>query len=148
MFRIIILLLFISIDLAAQSSDTSKTGTFKVAKKSYYAVTPEGIVITVDQMPQFPGGEIALMQWIMSNVKVPDTLKNRGIQGTVYIQFTINENGKVKDVTLARGIPPLYNELNQIAIKVVQSMPDWTPAIFNENPLAVRYTLPIKFTLK
>lgn len=148
MYRIIVfLIVFVTSNVAAQSSDTSKAGTFKVTKQNYEVISSDSTLTTVDQMPQFPGGELLLMQWITENVKLPDSLRyyNIGISGTVYIQFIIDEIGNVNNATLLGGIGQPYNE---IALNAVRSMPQWEPAKKDGRDVAIRFVLPIKFTVK
>lgn len=96
------------------------------------------------QLPQFPGGENALMNWVASHLRYPVEAIENNEQGTVIVQFTINTDGTVSDVKAARTVTPA---LDQEAIRVVSEMPKWQPAMENGQPVAVSYALPVRFKL-
>ena len=98
----------------------------------------------VDQMPQFPGGEKAMMEFICKNVKYPQKAKDEGIQGRVFIQFVVEKDGSVGEVKLLRGIG---GGCDEEGIRVVKSMPKWTPGQQAGKAVRVLYTLPIFFKL-
>ena len=95
-------------------------------------------------MPEFPGGELALMRYLASSVKYPTIAEQNNIQGRVYIQFVINAKGEVTNVTILRGIHP---SLDKEAIRVVENMPNWKPGKQRNTPVRVSYTVPINFVL-
>ncbi|MFW6290067.1 MAG: TonB family protein, partial [Mariniphaga sp.] len=97
-------------------------------------------------MPEFPGGDEALRQYIADNINYPESARKNGIQGTAYVSFKVTKEGEVTDVRLARGVhPPLDRE----AIRVVESMPDWKPAMTNGKPVDLpSYTVPVNFKIE
>ena len=99
----------------------------------------------VEQMPVFPGGQQALMAFLANTIKYPEQAQKEGIQGRVIVQFIVNENGQVGDVTLARGVDA---SLDAEAIRVVKEMPKWTPGKMNGEDVAVKYTIPVNFALQ
>ena len=99
----------------------------------------------VDERPSFPGGDAALMQWLSSNIKYPVIAAENGIQGRVIVQFVISRTGVIRDAKVLRGVDPA---LDREAVRVVRSMPRWTPGKQNNTPVNVRYTLPITFRLQ
>ncbi|WP_297087237.1 energy transducer TonB [uncultured Draconibacterium sp.] len=99
----------------------------------------------VEIMPEFPGGDAALLSYLAHQVKYPAIAQENGIQGRVYISFVIDENGTVFNVTLARGVDA---SLNTEAIRVVESMPRWKPGRQGDKAVKVRYTVPINFILR
>lgn len=101
-------------------------------------------VTSVGEMPQFPGGDAALFDFLSKNLKYPEEAKEIGISGKVFVSFVVETDGSITEVTLVRGIGTLCDEE---AIRVVKSMPNWTPGKQNNVPVRVRYNLPIKFTL-
>ncbi len=103
------------------------------------------VFLIVEEMPEFPGGDVELRKYIATNVKYPEIAKENGISGRVYIQFVINSKGMVTDVKVARGVDPV---LDAEAIRVVQSMPAWKPGKQRGKPVKVSYTVPINFTLQ
>lgn len=98
----------------------------------------------VEVMPEFPGGKKALMQYLAENITYPAEAKKEGVQGRVFINFTIEKNGKVNDVKVLRGIGSACDEE---ALRVVRSLPDWKPGLQDGIPVRVFYNLPIKFAL-
>jgi len=98
----------------------------------------------VDQMPKFPGGETAMMEFIGKNVKYPQKAKDEGIQGRVFIQFVVEKDGSIGEVKLLRGIG---GGCDEEGIRVVKSMPKWTPGQKAGKAVRVYYTLPIFFKL-
>lgn len=105
------------------------------------------IFTIVEENPEFPGGEKALFEYLGKNTKFPAIAKDAGIQGIVYVQFVVMEDGKINPdmVEILRGVHPA---LDQEAIRVVKSMPAWSPGKQRGKPVRVYYKLPFRFTLK
>lgn len=99
----------------------------------------------VEVMPQFPGGQIAMLQYMMKNIKYPKQAMKEGIQGRVTVSFIVEKDGRVTNVRLLRSV---QSALDKEAIRVVKSMPKWTPGKQNGKPVRVRFNLPIMFKLK
>lgn len=100
--------------------------------------------VIVEDMPEFKGGEKALLKYISEHVVYPEIAKENDIQGTVYVKFVVNEKGKVTNVGLLRGVDPL---LDKEAIKVIESLPDWKPGKQSGKNVKVSMQVPIKFQL-
>jgi len=103
------------------------------------------VFFIVEEMPEFPGGEEALRRFIAQSVKYPVIAQENGIQGRVYVSFVVNTKGAVTDVKIARGVDP---NLDKEAIRVVKSMPAWTPGKQRGKAVKVSYTVPINFVLQ
>ena len=103
------------------------------------------LFMVVEVMPTFPGGNEALYAYIGEHLSYPEKSKREGIQGTVYIGFVIEKDGKVKDVEVARGVA---EDLDLAAMEVIKSMPDWNPGTQRGKAVRVAYKLPIKFSLQ
>ncbi|WP_314714470.1 energy transducer TonB [Segatella salivae] len=99
----------------------------------------------VEVMPQFPGGQIAMMKYIMENIKYPKQAMKEGIQGRVAVSFIVEKDGSISDVRPILSVHPL---LNKEAVRVVKSMPKWTPGKQNGKPVRVRFNVPVMFKLK
>lgn len=99
----------------------------------------------VEVMPQYPGGQIAMMKYIMENIKYPKQAMKEGIQGRVTVSFIVEKDGRVSNVRLLRSV---QSALDKEAIRVVKSMPKWTPGKHNGKPVRVRFNLPVMFKLK
>lgn len=99
----------------------------------------------VEDMPMFPGGELALRKWIADNVKYPVIAAENGIQGKVYVQFVVDKDGGISNARIARGVDP---SLDQEALRVVNNLPKWKPGMQRGKPVRVSYTVPINFQLQ
>ena len=96
----------------------------------------------VENMPEFPCGEVGLRKYIEENTVYPEAAKNKGLEGKVFINFAVSITGDVEDVKIARGVDPI---LDNEAIRVVQSMPKWEPATQRGKPVRATFTLPVAF---
>ena len=107
--------------------------------------TSNEVFIIVEQMPVFPGGEAALRKFLATEVKYPVIAQENGTQGRVYVKFVIAADGSVTNVEVARPFDP---NLDQEAVRVVKSMPKWTPGKQRGKAVKVSYTVPINFVLQ
>ena len=98
----------------------------------------------VEVMPQFPGGQIAMLQYIMKNMKYPEQAMKEGIQGRVAVRFIVEKDGSISDVKPILSVHPL---LNKEAVRVVESMPKWSPGKQKGKPVRVQLIVPIMFKL-
>jgi TonB family protein len=96
----------------------------------------------VDEMPEFPGGIQALIQYLTNTVKYPEESESKGEQGRVICTFVVEADGKVSNTMIAKGVTPA---LDKEAERVVRSMPNWTPGKLNGQNVRVKYTLPVTF---
>ena len=99
----------------------------------------------VEQMPVFPGGDQALMQYVIKEVKYPDDAKKAGIQGKVLVVFVVSKEGKVINPKIVRSVSP---SIDKEALRVVSSLPKWVPGKQKGKNVDVSYTIPINFALK
>jgi TonB family protein len=99
----------------------------------------------VDEMPEFPGGEMALLKYITNQTKYPEIARENGIQGKVYVAFIITKEGKVTEPSISRGVDPA---LDKEALRVIGSLPDWKPGKQGGQAVNVWYTVPITFGLQ
>jgi protein TonB len=97
-----------------------------------------------EQMPQYPGGEVELMNYIAKNLKYPESAIQNKIQGKVIIRFLITEKGEIEKVEVVR---PLYPACDQEAVRIVKSLSKFTPGKQNGKNTKVWYTIPIIFKL-
>ena len=105
---------------------------------------PDEVFVVVEEMPHFPGGDEALMQNIISNVRYPAEAKVKGIQGRVILRFCVTNQGKTSKIGVLRGVDP---SLDAEAIRVVKNLPDWQPGLQGGRPVNVWYALPVTFAL-
>ena len=99
----------------------------------------------VEQMPSYPGGMGALMQYLSSNIKYPAIAEENGIQGRVICTFVVERDGSITDVRIAKSVDP---SLDKEAMRVVSKMPRWIPGKQNGSAVRVKYTLPVTFRLQ
>ena len=105
----------------------------------------EEVFQSVEQMPQFPGGEVALMKFLQSHINYPPMAAENGVQGRVVVQFVVDKTGRVGEVIIARSVD---KDLDKEAVRVCKSLPKFTPGRQNGQPVSVWYTLPVTFKLQ
>jgi len=103
------------------------------------------VFVIVENKPEFPGGDAALMKYIAENIKYPVIAQENGIQGRVICQFVVNKDGSIVDITVVRSVDP---SLDKEAMRVIKSMPKWKPGKQRGKPVRVKFTLPIVFRLQ
>ena len=102
------------------------------------------VFFIVENMPEFPGGELAMRKYLAEHTQYPEIAKENGLSGKVFVQFVINQKGEIENVKIARGVDPA---LDKEAIRVVQSLPKWKPGSQRGKPVRVSFTVPINFQL-
>ncbi len=105
----------------------------------------ERVLDFVDQMPEFPGGEAALLSFISKTVKYPVVAQENGIQGRVFVRFVVNIDGSISNAMIVRGAD---EALDREALRVVSKMPRWSPGMQNGHTVRVSYNIPINFVLQ
>lgn len=104
-----------------------------------------GIISIAQEMPEFVGGQPALMKFIAKQAAADNQWVDMGLTGTVYVQFVVNTDGSISDVECVRTP---YEYLKKIAIKAVKAMPKWKPGKQNNEAARVRLVIPISFKTK
>jgi TonB family protein len=117
---------------------------WKLANKAKVDAIEEdaNVFFIVEEMPEFPGGDLALRRYISDNLNYPVDAAENGITGKVYVTFLINKDGNVSNASIARGVHP---SLDKEALRVVNSMPKWKPGKQRGKPVSVSYTIPVIF---
>ncbi len=131
-----------------ERSTMNYTGNEDSSVVVYEPAIPDGINREdgfMDIPPSFQGGEKQLYKYLQSNIVYPSFAKDKGIQGKVYVSFSVNMDGEIGDVKIARGT---HESLNEEAISVVSVMPRWNPGLTGGIPARCTFTLPINFTLR
>ena len=98
----------------------------------------------VEEMPSFPGGQTAMMQWFDKKLKYPIIAKENDVQGSVLCTFVIERDGSITDVRVVRGVDP---SLDKEAVRLLKAMPHWIPGKQNGLKVRVKCTLPVEFKL-
>ena len=114
---------------SSSSSSSSSTTIFEIA----------------EQMPKFPGGDTALMQYIASHVNYPTVAAENGVQGKVIVGFVVETDGSVSDVKILRSVDP---SLDKEAMRVIMSMPKWTPGKQDGKAVRVKMQCPVIFRMQ
>ena len=99
----------------------------------------------VERMPEFPGGEGALLAYLSKNIKYPAVAQENNIQGRVLVQFVVNKDGSIVDCRIVKS--SVDKSCDKEALRVVSSMPKWKPGQNNGKPVRVRFTVPVMFRL-
>ena len=129
--------------LPAGESDNGITVVGYGEQKS--ADTSGQVFAIVEKMPQFPGGEKAINEFISKTLQYPVIAQENGIQGKVVCSFIINQDGSVTDAEVISGVDP---SLDREALRIVSAMPKWTPGTQRGKAVRVKYTMPVTFTLQ
>jgi periplasmic protein TonB len=108
-----------------------------------FAQTDE-VYVKVDKMPEFPGGQVALVKYVSKNLKYPETARRNKISGKVMVSFIIDKGGNVTNATVVKGISP---DCDSEALRVVQHMPKWSPGQKDGQAVPVQFALPINFEM-
>ena len=102
------------------------------------------VFMVVENMPEFPGGDLGLMKYIQKKVKYPPIAKEYNITGKVYISFVVDKSGSVTNVKVVRGVD---KNLDAEAVRVIKSLPKYKPGKQRGKAVRVMFTVPINFTL-
>ncbi len=98
-----------------------------------------------EQMPEFPGGQNALMAWLQKNLEYPEEAKEQGIEGRVFVQFNVYSTGVCGNFTVLKSPSPI---LSNAALKTLKKMPKWTPGMQNGKAVNTVMRLPISYKLQ
>jgi len=129
--------------LLASCAAGKKTGTTKL--KAEQSLNDEEPFVVVDEMPVFPGGDSSLLAYIVKNTKYPETAKAKNIQGKVIVRFCVTKTGSVNRTSVIKGANP---ELDEEALRVVKTLPEFKPGKQGGKEVSVWYMVPVTFALK
>lgn len=136
-------------ELEIEDTEADETTVIDVAPVIETAAEEEEdeaqVFFIVEEMPEFPGGDLALRKYIANSIKYPVIAQENGIQGKVYVTFVVGKDGSVTNARIARGVDP---SLDKEALRVVNSLPKWKPGKQRGKPVNVSYTVPINFVLQ
>lgn len=141
------------VDLEQQEIASSEDSQNAVQQETFVAPavveeeeeSSQQIFTVVEEMPKFPGGDAELLKFIAKSIKYPVIAQENGIQGRVICSFVVNRDGTVVDAEVLRGVDP---SLDKEALRVISTMPKWTPGKQRGKPVRVKYTVPITFRLQ
>ena len=115
------------------------------AQKTVVAQKNQQVFDVVEQMPEYPGGIQALLDYLMESVKYPEDAEKQKIEGRVIAIFVVETDGSISNVEVVK---PVFPSLDAEAVRVLSGMPKWTPGKQSGKAVRVKYTLPINFQLK
>ncbi len=138
-------------EMNLKTQDASPSSVFVDIQECEECETEEAdtsqVFMVVEEMPKFPGGEEALFDYLRSNLQYPERCKENKIQGRVLITFVVNKDGNIVEPAVIKSAGPEGVELDVEALRVISSMPAWTPGKQKSEAVRVRYTVPISFRL-
>lgn len=115
---------------------------FETVHEAREEVDTAKIHMVVEEQPIFPGGYEAMKAFLDNNVSYPESAKKLGVKGTVYVTVIIGRDGRLSDIRTLRGIHPACDKE---AVRVITAMPNWIPGKQNNQPVKVRFYLPVRF---
>ena len=115
------------------------------AQKTVVSQSKQNVYDAVEQMPEFPGGMPAMIEYLQTNLKYPKDAIKQQVGGRVMVMFVVETDGSLSNVRVARKVFP---SLDAEAVRVVKSMPKWKPGKEKGRLVRVNYTLPVVFSIK
>ena len=115
------------------------------AQKTVVAQKNQQVFDVVEKMPEYPGGQAALFEYLSKNVKYPADAEKQKIEGRVLVTFVVNTDGSITDIEVVKKAFP---SLDAEAVRVISGMPKWTPGEQKGQKVRVKYTVPLNFRLK
>ena len=115
------------------------------AQKTVVSQSKQNVYDMVEQMPEFPGGMPAMIDFLQANLKYPEDAIKQNVGGRVLVMFVVEPDGSLSNVEVARKVFP---SLDAEAIRVVKTMPKWKPGKEKGKPVRVNFTLPVVFSHK
>ncbi len=115
------------------------------AQKTVVAKKNQQVFDVVEKMPEYPGGQAALFEYLSTNVKYPVDAEKQKIQGRVLVTFVVNTDGSITDIEVVKKAFP---SLDAEAVRVISGMPKWIPGEQKGQKVRVKYTVPLSFNLR
>ena len=115
------------------------------AQKTVVSQSNQNVFDQVEEMPEFPGGMPALIEFLQTNIKYPTDAIKQDVGGRVMVMFVVETDGSISNVRVARKVFP---SLDEEAVRVVKAMPKWKPGKEKGRLVRVNYTLPVVFSIK
>ena len=115
------------------------------AQKTVVSQKNQKVYEVVDQMPEYPGGMGAFLEYMMQNLKYPEDAVKQKIEGRVIASFVVETDGSITEINVVKKVFP---SLDDEAVRMLKEMPRWTPGKKDGKPVRVRYTVPVSYCLK
>lgn len=136
---------FLPVDAGDNENSAQDNYVPPVEDEPEQTIVEETPFVSVEKMPEFPGGEEALYKYLSKNLKYPDIAKEQNLQGKVFVQFIVEKDGSISNPKAVRDIG---GGCGEEAVRVVRGMPKWTPGKQRTQTVRVQYTLPVVFQLE
>ena len=108
-------------------------------------VNEEKIIFVSEIMPSYPGGDSAMFAYIGTQIKYPDSIKEKGVTGKVYCEFVVEKDGTVTNEKIVRSVHPAFDST---VLNAMRNMPKWNPGMQLGKPVRVKMVLPFNFTAR
>ncbi len=116
-----------------------------ITKNDTLQITDSGdVFVFVENAPEFPGGDEARIKYLQENIQYPKEAKEAGIQGTVFVTFVVEKDGRITNVKVLRGVG---GGLDEESVRVIRNMPRWKPGTQRGKAVRVQYNMPIRYIL-
>ena len=126
-----------------RNQDTKEMGEMSKAKAGEVK-NDSTIYNVVENMPNFPGGQSALLAYLGKEIEYPTIAQEKGVQGRVIVEFVVGKDGSISEAKIVRSVDPY---LDKEALRVINKMPKWEPGTNKGKPVNVKFTLPVMFRL-
>ena len=135
------------IAIAAEEIDEINDTKIVVLYDTEEEISEEEVFIMVEEMPVFPGGDKYddFQEYVAKNLVYPEEVAENGIQGRVFVQFVVEADGSVSNVSVIRSI---HETLDKEAVRVIENSPRWKPGMQRGRPVRVSYMFPVYFKLE
>ena len=132
------------IEIDAETDDDEEIEEAVIQEDEEEEVKEDEIFVFVEDQPGYPGGDKARIKYLQENIKYPEMAKESGIQGTVYVTFVVEKDGRITSVKVLRGIG---GGCDEEAVRVIKNMPNWKPGKQRGRPVRVQFNMPVRFVL-
>jgi periplasmic protein TonB len=134
-----------AISVADVKGDDDVNGVDIADLEDHQVMAEDPVFSSVEELPQFPGGDAELMRFISDNLKYPTIAQEMCVEGKVIVRFVVSKTGEVSNIIVARSIDA---SCDKEAVRVIQMMPKWIPGRQNGKAVNVYFSIPIVFRLK
>ena len=132
------------IEIDAETDDDEEIEEAVIQEEEAEDEKEDEIFVFVEDQPGYPGGDAARIKYLQENIKYPEMAKESGIQGTVYVTFVVEKDGRITSVKILRGIG---GGCDEEAVRVIKKMPGWKPGKQRGRPVRVQFNMPVRFVL-
>ena len=132
------------IDIDAETDDDDEIEEQVIQEEEVEDEKEDEIFVFVEDQPGYPGGDAARIKYLQKNITYPEMAKESNIQGTVYVTFVVEKDGRITSVKVLRGIG---GGCDEEAVRVIKKMPSWKPGKQRGRAVRVQFNMPVRFVL-